>query len=470
MHSAWVASAGPLSYRPGALARAVRCCGGYCACNGCCCPPVAPTSPSSATPMAVEAQPYAWPCNGARLSPSNTCLLIIDMQASREGCPSPRRNARRCSHAAPPLPPPPARLARPAHPAWLPLALQVDFCGEGGYVQQMGYDISLTRKPIQPIRCGVRQVAAATAVSGVRRLPLPARLSPPCLPPLRVAGRCWRPAAAAASTSFTPGRATAPTSGACMLSGAALRAADRRLPACLAPPAAARRGVALCSPCPARPSPLRLLCPPPPTAATCPPTSSGAPSRLARASAARGPRAACWCAASPAGKSFPSWRRRRGSPSSISPARAASPSRVRLGLHAAPGHAHVRPLYRRAGAACQGPSDGPLTSPPASRPAPLGCRPGPHPAQQGGAESGAVRHHHRRCVAPCLGPLKLGRSRSCCSRTPHWGRPVPAAPPLRCPLPLLPCRSLAWAPPTFCSAVALFRCRSVRAHHDARGK
>ncbi|MGB3312775.1 MAG: isochorismatase family cysteine hydrolase [Nodosilinea sp.] len=54
----------------------------------------------------VEAEPYPYPYNGD-LRPENTALIVIDMQT--------------------------------------------DFCGLGGYVDKMGYDLSLTRAPIAPI-------------------------------------------------------------------------------------------------------------------------------------------------------------------------------------------------------------------------------------------------------------------------------------------------------------------------------
>ena len=55
----------------------------------------------------VESEPYPYPYNGD-LHPENTVLMIIDMQT--------------------------------------------DFCGIDGYVDKLGYDLSLTRAPIEPIK------------------------------------------------------------------------------------------------------------------------------------------------------------------------------------------------------------------------------------------------------------------------------------------------------------------------------
>ena len=55
----------------------------------------------------IPANPYPWPYDGD-FRAANTALIVIDMQT--------------------------------------------DFCGEGGYVDTMGYDLSLTRAPIGPIK------------------------------------------------------------------------------------------------------------------------------------------------------------------------------------------------------------------------------------------------------------------------------------------------------------------------------
>jgi nicotinamidase-related amidase len=62
------------------------------------------TDISEPTPL-VSAEPYNWPFDGA-LDPAHTALILID---------------------------------------W-----QVDFCGPGGYVDRMGYDLNLTRAGLEP--------------------------------------------------------------------------------------------------------------------------------------------------------------------------------------------------------------------------------------------------------------------------------------------------------------------------------
>jgi nicotinamidase-related amidase len=69
--------------------------------------------------LKVAAEPYPWPFDGA-VDPRRTALIVIDMQ--------------------------------------------VDFCGPGGYVDAMGYDISLTRAAIGPIQ---RVLAVVRKVPGL---------------------------------------------------------------------------------------------------------------------------------------------------------------------------------------------------------------------------------------------------------------------------------------------------------------
>ncbi|MFC3230672.1 cysteine hydrolase family protein [Marinibaculum pumilum] len=68
---------------------------------------IAPEGVAAAGGTVIAADPYPWPYDGD-LRPDNTALIVIDMQT--------------------------------------------DFCGPGGYVDSMGYDLSLVRAPIAPIK------------------------------------------------------------------------------------------------------------------------------------------------------------------------------------------------------------------------------------------------------------------------------------------------------------------------------
>src|SRR5690349_13471415 len=64
-----------------------------------------PTRNGGSPVTTVEAEPYAWPYDGT-IDPGRTAMICID---------------------------------------W-----QVDFCGPGGYVDAMGYDLNLTRAGLEP--------------------------------------------------------------------------------------------------------------------------------------------------------------------------------------------------------------------------------------------------------------------------------------------------------------------------------
>lgn len=72
--------------------------------------------------MPIKATPYNWPYDG-NVNPRNTALIIIDMQ--------------------------------------------IDFCGKGGYVDSMGYDLAQTTRPIAAIKKlldRVRQIDGFTVI------------------------------------------------------------------------------------------------------------------------------------------------------------------------------------------------------------------------------------------------------------------------------------------------------------------